>query len=85
MIEVRTRYKTFQEIEEIGAWLLNNVGQGNQRFRKDTWMGTNDWFFYHDYPEENEDGDTADHEDDPDTIFVFRREEDAAMFSLKWL
>ena len=86
MIEVRTRFKNYEEIEEITAWMTSQVGRGSQRHRKNTWMGTNDWFFYHDYHEAEEGEPTDDVFDaDPDMIFVFRREEDAAMFSLKWL
>ena len=87
MIEVKLKPERRRDLEDICAWLRSNVGKGSERFRKNTWMGTDDWFCYADYPtmdEEEEDDNTAFDEEEVDLIFVFRREEDATVFSLKW-
>jgi hypothetical protein len=81
MIEVKIkpeRYNT--EIADITAWLRENVGKGSERFRKNTWMGTDDWFCYTEYArtQDDEEGEAT------GLIFVFRREQDATMFSLRW-
>lgn len=86
MIEVKIKPKRYNtEIEDITAWLRENVGKGSERFRKNTWMGTDDWFCYTEYSDEAVDqlGNIVDDAEE-DLIFVFRREEDATMFSLKW-
>lgn len=90
MIEVRTKFKSDEEMADISAWLRTNVGKGQERFRKNTWLGTDDWFCYTDYQEPTE-GITEDDlvfdddESECDTVFVFRREEDASLFGLKWI
>lgn len=85
MIEVRTKFKSDKEMAEIAAWLRANVGKGQERFRKNTWLGTDDWFCYVDYPENEDDDIMLDSDLTGDTVFVFRREEDASLFGLKWI
>ena len=46
-------------------------------------MGTDDWYCFPDPTEEELESDDFDSQDDPIT-FVFRRESDLLMFSLKW-
>lgn len=84
MIEVRIDREHFQKInDQILAWLSDNVGQGSVRYKKNTWMGTNDWYCYDDAPEEDE-FENPEEYDSSEMVFVFRREEDAVMFKLKW-
>lgn len=73
-------------LDEIKAWLQANVGKGSQRYRTNTWLGTDDWFLYEDVPEADIDDQEVDlgHDFTVDTVVVFRREEDLVLFSLKW-
>lgn len=95
MNKIKLDAKHHERLAEIEAWMLEHVGPGSRRFKTNTWMGTDDWYYYEDYPEVepklDEDGkeiqvkiDDSDHED-LDLIFVFRRENDIMMFSLKWV
>lgn len=67
-------------LEELETWLRDNVGLGGRRYSKKEgetahWLGPDDWLYY-----------LADEEiqDKVKATFVFRRESDAVMFSLKW-
>lgn len=78
-----------ENLEEVEAWLRANVGRGTRRFRINTWMGIDDWFYYEDIPPPPED--TKEDEENfsfedviYDMVFVFRREEDSTMFAIKW-
>lgn len=94
MIEIKLDRKHHDQLEDIERWCRSRVGPGSRRFKKNTWMGAEDWYFYEDYPDVeetlDEDGkpvkvfvDDSDH-DDLDLIFVFRRDTDATLFSLQW-
>jgi hypothetical protein len=75
------------QLEQVEAWCRDNVGKGSRRFRVNTWMGTDDWFYYEDIPPaEQIDQDEAQDLDieDYDLVFVFRREEDSTMFAIRW-
>lgn len=95
MIKVKLDAKHHENLKEIEQWLLSSVGPGSRRYNSTGWMGADDWYYFEDYPERepefDEDGqeirvhvDTSDHEE-LDLIFVFRRDEDMMMFSLKWV
>lgn len=73
-------------LDEIEAWLVANVGKGSRRYRTNTWMGTDNWFLYEDIPELDFDDPTVDpnQDSDVDTVVVFRHEEDLVLFSLRW-
>ena len=88
--------KHHSNLLEIEAWCRERIGLGSRRFVKNTWLGMDDWFYYEETldhmtdltEEEVNEGkivhvDTSD-DQDSDLIFVFRRESDASMFSLKW-
>jgi hypothetical protein len=47
-------------------------------------MGTDDWFYYEAEMGEDEYEDTDEIDIEPQYVFVFRRDTDATMFSLKW-
>jgi hypothetical protein len=81
---------------EIETWCRDSVGLGSRRFVKNTWLGIEDWFYYEERVDTVEDltdeqiakgavihvDDSSD--DESDLIFVFRRDADAALFSLRW-
>jgi len=80
---------------DIENWCRMRVGPGSRRFVKNTWLGTEDWFYYEERVDSAElteeqiaNGETlhVDASDDAesDLIFVFRRDSDATIFSLKW-
>jgi hypothetical protein len=76
---------------EIEKWCRERVGLGSRRFIKNTWLGIEDWFYYEerlDHAEEPAEDKTVhvdtENDDESDLIFVFRRESDATLFSLKW-
>ena len=71
-----------EHIDDVGRWLLTSVGQGSFRGNPNTWMGTDNWFYYEEELNEEEYLDADDF--DPCYVFVFRHEADAMMFSLKW-
>lgn len=80
-----------ENLDEVEVWLRANVGRGTRRFRINTWMGVDDWFYYEDVPPPREttdefEEDEADIQDgiEYDMVFVFRREEDSTMFAIKW-
>lgn len=75
------------DLAEITSWCRMNVGKGSQRFKTNTWMGTDDWYCYLDLPpydpeSEEEQPDVDEH--NYDFVFVFRREEDSTLFAMKW-
>ena len=68
-------------LDGLEDWLRENVGLGGRRYAgKDGgnthWLGPDDWMYY---LEEQEEG-----AEKSRVTFVFRRESDAVMFSLKW-
>jgi len=75
-------------LDEVEDWLRQNVGRGTRRFRVNTWMGVDDWFYYEDVPQPDEnvelDEDVWDDNITYNLVFVFRREEDSTMFAIKW-
>ena len=88
--------KHHDKLVEIETWCRDSVGLGSRRFVKNTWLGIEDWFYYEERVEDIEDlseeqiaagqvihvDDSSD--DESDLIFVFRRDADAALFSLRW-
>ena len=71
-------------LDGLEEWLRENVGLGGRRYsgkegETTHWLGPDDWLYY-----------LADGEPDEQTsdkvrvTFLFRRESDAIMFSLKW-
>ena len=85
-----------ESLESIEQWCREKIGLGSRRFVKNTWLGMEDWFYYEQRLEEEveftaeevEQGlhqHVCDVDDtDSDLIFVFRRDSDASLFSLKW-
>ena len=74
-----------ENLEAVTRWLLTSVGQGSFREQANTWLGTDDWYSFDDVPDMDEDNEDIDIDDiEPNMVFVFRRESDATMFSLKW-
>jgi hypothetical protein len=94
--QIKLDRKHHDKLVEIEAWALETIGLGSRRFVKNTWMGIEDWFYYEERVEKVEDlteeqiaeGQTmhvdASDDEESDLIFVFRRENDALMFSLRW-
>lgn len=88
--------KHHDKLQEIETWCRERVGLGSRRFVKNTWLGMEDWFYYEERvtqaPELTEEqiaeGETlhvdASDDEESDLIFVFRRDADASVFSLKW-
>lgn len=70
------------DLNEICDWCVSNIGPGSYRSIPNTWLGTDDWYCYDEEPSEEVDDDDDFIEDD--TMFVFRRDSDATLFSLKW-
>ena len=88
--EIKLDRKHHDKLYEIEAWCRERIGLGSRRFVKDTWLGIEDWFYYEERvtKEQVTEGeilhvDSSDDEES-DLIFVFRRETDASVFSLKW-
>lgn len=88
--------KHHDQLPEIEAWCRERFGLGSRRFVKNTWMGIEDWFYYEERVEHTEElteeqvaegvivhVDSSD-DTESDLIFVFRRDTDASVFSLKW-
>ena len=95
-ITIKLDRKHHDQLENIEKWCANSVGIGGRRFVKNTWMGSDDWYYFEQRidevpdltPEQIEAGeirhvDVSDDEES-DLIFVFRRDTDATMFSLMW-
>lgn len=82
MNSVYLNKKHNDNINNVARSLGATVGPGTFRGNPNTWMGTDDWFYYEDEPSEDEFNDEIDIE--PQYVFVFRREADATMFGLKW-
>lgn len=88
--------KHHENLANIEKWCTDTVGLGSRRFVKNTWMGSDDWYYFEERveavpdltPEQIEAGEVlhvdASDDDESDMIFVFRRETDATMFSLMW-
>ena len=81
------------QLDKIEAWMIANVGPGSKRHSNNTWLGSEDWYCYEEAtvndPVCREDlyiDDDSDLENfaDLDLVFVFRRESDLLLFSLKW-
>jgi hypothetical protein len=72
------------DLNDICDWCVVNIGPGSYRSIPNTWLGTDDWYCYDESSSmDAEDDDDADMYED-DTMFVFRRDSDATLFSLKW-
>lgn len=93
--EIKLDRKHHDKLYEIEAWCRERFGLGSRRFVKDTWLGIEDWFYYEERVTEMElteeqaaKGEIlhvdASDDEESDLIFVFRRETDASVFSLKW-
>lgn len=94
--QIKLDRKHHDKLIEIEEWCRSSVGLGSRRFVKNTWMGIEDWFYYEervedvaDLTEEQIEAGEVIHVDasddtDSDLIFVFRRDADAALFSLRW-
>lgn len=88
--------KHHSSLEEIETWCRERIGLGSRRFVKNTWLGIEDWFYFEERVEQVEElteeqiaeGETmhvdASDDEESDLIFMFRRDADAALFSLKW-
>jgi hypothetical protein len=96
MTTIKLDRRHHDSLASIEQWCRERVGPGSRRFVKNTWLGTDDWFYYEERvetapeltEEEIEKGvrvhvDDSD-DNESDLIFVFRREADATVFSLKW-
>jgi hypothetical protein len=83
MYSIKIENKDQAHINSAIDWLITNVGPGSFRTIPNTWLGTNDWFCYQEELEPDAE-DTVDIEAGP-YVFVFRRETDMTMFSLKWV
>ena len=89
--KLKLAHKHHDQLDQIEEWLNANVGPGSKRHANNTWLGAEDWYCYEEAlvpgsDEEEEDyyDNDEDLEDISDLIFVFRRESDLLMFSLKW-
>ena len=80
--EIRIRRPDDERMIEMEAWLRDNIGLGSHRTNKNTWLGVENWFYYDDWPEDDQE--LEDDDDEADLIFTFRRGADATMFALKW-
>jgi len=78
--EIRIRRPDDERMIEMEAWLRDNIGLGSHRTNKNTWLGVENWFYYDDWPEDDQELE----DDEADLIFTFRRGADATMFALKW-
>ena len=73
-----------QHISAIESWLHVNAGQGSVRYggregEIDHWLNGDDWLYYNCYTL----GD-SDRLEDQDTVFVFRNEQVATEFALRF-
>lgn len=85
MNSIKLDAKLHSQLDEITRWLKANVGPGSRRFKTNTWLGAEDWLFYENAAEDIEEDEYPDIDDfEPDLIFVFRRESDMTLFSLRW-
>jgi len=94
--QIKLDRKHHDRLEEIETWARESIGLGSRRFVKNTWMGIEDWYYFEErvehVPDLSEEEKTegvvqhvdASDDEDSDLIFVFRRESDAMMFSLRW-
>jgi hypothetical protein len=87
MHKITLEHSKLEQLPEAILWCKRNIGPGQQRFNANTWLGTDDWFCFeeiNDLPEDehliNDDFDSEDY----GIVFVFRRESDMTLFSLKW-
>jgi hypothetical protein len=88
--------KHHDNLVEIENWCRASVGLGSRRFVKNTWLGMEDWYYFEERVEQVEElteeqvaaGETvhvdAGDDEESDLIFVFRRDSDASLFSLRW-
>ena len=90
MTTIKLDRKHHNRLVEIEKWCRESFGLGSRRFVKNTWLGIENWFYYEERVELVEEAEDeiqhVDSSDDTesDLIFVFRNENDAALFSLKW-
>lgn len=84
MNSVYLNKKHNDNINNVARSLGATVGPGTFRGNPNTWMGTDDWFYYEAEMGEDEYEDTDEIDIEPQYVFVFRRDTDATMFSLKW-
>jgi hypothetical protein len=94
--QIKLDRKHHDKLVDIETWCRDSVGLGSRRFVKNTWLGIEDWFYYEErveaVPELTEEQITdgavvhvdASDDEESDLIFVFRRDADAALFSLRW-
>jgi len=81
---VKIKYtKATSQLEAIEEWLYANAGVGSSRFggREGTikhWLNGDDWLYYGEYPI------GADALEDTDYVFVFRDEQVATEFALRF-
>jgi hypothetical protein len=76
--------KMSQKHDEIEAWLQTNAGTGSVRYggregEINHWLNGDDWLYYNCYS--LGDSDTL---EDADTVFVFRNEQVATEFALRF-
>jgi hypothetical protein len=84
MNSVYLNKKHNDNINNVARSLGATVGPGTFRGNPNTWMGTDDWFYYEAEMGEDEYEDADEIDIEPQYVFVFRRDTDATMFSLKW-
>jgi hypothetical protein len=83
--KIKIPYKNLTEQHnEIEAWLRDNAGRGSVRYggregEINHWLNGDDWLYYNQYSL----GD-SDRLEDSDTIFVFRDEQIATEFALRF-
>jgi hypothetical protein len=94
--EIKLDRKHHDKLVEIESWCRERFGLGSRRFVKNTWLGMDDWFYYEERVEHVQElteeqiaeGETlhvdASDDEESDLIFIFRRDADASVFSLKW-
>lgn len=84
MHKVVLNKKHNDNINNVARSLGATVGQGSYRGNPNTWMGTDDWFYYEEVMGEDEYEAEDEIDFEPQYVFVFRRDVDATMFGLKW-
>jgi hypothetical protein len=84
MHSVYLNKKHNDNINNVARSLGATVGPGTFRGNPNTWMGTDDWFYYEQEPEFEEEITDDDEDFETQYVFVFRRDTDATMFGLKW-
>jgi hypothetical protein len=83
--KIKIPYKNLSKYhDEIEAWLRDNAGRGSVRYggregEINHWLNGDDWLYYNQYTL----GD-SDLLEDSDTVFVFRNEQIATEFALRF-